>query len=149
MKTKLVKNRLLVIHGPNINLFGIRDVAIYGKESLASINRQITSLAKSNNFDCKIFQSNIEGEIVDALQQSKDETDGVIINAGAYSHYSIAIRDAIEAICLPCIEVHSSNIFKREEFRRKSIISEVCAGSIVGFGKDSYFLAIHAMINLL
>ena len=149
MKNKLVKNRLLVIHGPNINLFGIRDVAIYGKESFASINRQITSVAKNNNFDCKIFQSNIEGEIVDVLQQTRNETDGIIINAGAYSHYSIAIRDAIEAVCLPCIEVHCSNIFKREQFRKKSIISEVCAGSIIGFGKDSYFLAINAMVNLL
>ncbi len=149
MKNKIVKNRLLIIHGPNINLFGIRDVEIYGKESFSSINRQITAVAIENGFDCRIFQSNHEGEIVDALQQAKDEVDAIIINAGAYSHYSIAIRDAIEAICLPCIEVHCSNIFQRESFRNKSIISQVCAGSIVGFGKDSYFLAIKAVKNLL
>lgn len=149
MKNKLVRNRLLVIHGPNINLFGVRDVAIYGKESFSSINRQIVLVAKQEGFDCKIFQSNHEGEIVDAVQQSKDETDAIIINAGAYSHYSIAIRDAIEAVCLPCVEVHCSNIFKREEFRKKSVISEVCAGTIIGFGKESYFLAIKAIEKLL
>ena len=149
MKNKLIKNKLLVVHGPNINLFGMRDVATYGKEDLSSINLQISTIAKKYNFDCKIFQSNHEGEIVDALQQSKNDVDGVIINAGAYSHYSIAIRDAIEAICLPCIEVHCYNVFKREGFRRNSVISEVCVGSIVGFGKHSYFLAIKAMENLI
>ena len=149
MKNKLVKSRLLIIHGPNINLFGVRDVAIYGKESLSSINRQIVNIARNSGFDCKIFQSNHEGEIIDAIQQSKEEADAIIINAGAYSHYSIAIRDAIEAVCLPCIEVHCSNIFKREEFRKKSMISEVCAGVIAGFGKESYFLAIKAMESLV
>lgn len=145
MKNKLVKNKIIVIHGPNMNLFGSRDVVVYGKESLLSINRQITSFANSLNLDCRIFQSNHEGEIVDAIQQSKDEVDGLIINAGAYSHYSIAIRDAIEAVRLPCVEVHCSNIFKRESFRKNSVISDVCVGSIVGFGKDSYFLAIRAI----
>lgn len=149
MKNKLVKNRILIIHGPNINLFGIRDISIYGKESLSSINVQISSFAKSCGFDCKIFQSNHEGEIVDVIQQAKEEADGIIINAGAYSHYSIAIRDAIEAVCLPCVEVHCSNIFKREKFRKNSIISDVCVGSIIGFGKNSYFLAIKAMERIL
>ncbi len=149
MKNKLVKNRILIIHGPNINLFGIRDISIYGKESLSSINVQISSFAKSCGFDCKIFQSNHEGEIVDVIQQAKEEADGIIINAGAYSHYSIAIRDAIEAVCLPCVEVHCSNIFKREKFRKNSIISDVCVGSIIGFGKNSYFLAMKAMERIL
>ena len=148
MKNKLVKKKLLIVHGPNINLFGVRDVAIYGKESFLEINKQITAFAKELGFECRIFQSNNEGDIVDALQQSSGEVEGIIINAGAYSHYSIAIRDAIEAVCLPCIEVHCSNIFKREDFRKKSIISEVCVGTIVGFSKYSYFLAIRAMENL-
>ena len=148
MKNKIIKNNILVVHGPNINLFGVRNVAIYGKESFSVINRQITAIAKKNDLDCKIFQSNHEGEIVDVLQQAKDDVDGIIINAGAFSHYSYAIRDALEAICLPCIEVHCSNIFKREEFRKKSVISDVCMGSIVGFGKYSYFLAITAIKNL-
>lgn len=148
MKNKIIKNNILVVHGPNINLFGDRNVAVYGKDTFLLINRQITAIAKKNDLDCKIFQSNHEGEIVDVLQQAKDDVDGIIINAGAFSHYSYAIRDALEAICLPCVEVHCSNIFKREEFRKKSVISDVCVGSIVGFGKYSYFLAIKAMKNL-
>ena len=148
MKNKLNKNSILIIHGPNINLLGTRPTAIYGKDSFSNLNRDIAVLANQLNLDCKIFQSNHEGEIVDAIQQSKNDVDGLIINAGAYTHYSIAIRDALEAVCLPCVEVHCSNLFKREEFRKRSVISDVCAGSIIGFGKDSYFLAMRAMKNL-
>lgn len=149
MKNKIVKNNLLIIHGPNLNLLGGCDVEIHGKESFSLINRQLTVFAKTNGFECKIFHSNHEGDIVDVLQQAKDEVDVIIINAGAYSHYSIAIRDAIEAVCLPCVEVHCNNIFKRESFRNTSIISTVCVGSVVGFGKYSYFLAIEAAKNLI
>ena len=109
----------------------------------------MNSFAKKFNFDCEIFQTNHEGEIIDAIGQARDAVDAVILNAGAYSHYSIAIRDAIAAIHIPCIEVHCSNIFGRESFRSNSVISSVCAGTISGFGKYSYFLAIFALKNIL
>lgn len=144
-----MKKKILIIHGPNINLIGARETAIYGKEPISSINQQLTVFAKKFNFDCEIFQTNHEGEIVDAIVQAREEVDAIVLNAGAYSHYSIAIRDAIAAVRTPCIEVHCSNIYGRESFRNKSIISPVCAGTIVGFGKYSYFLAVFALKNML
>ena len=149
MKNKLAKKKILVIHGPNINLIGVRETAIYGKENISVINQQLAVFAKKFNFDCEIFQTNHEGEIVDAIGQAREKVDAIILNAGAYSHYSLAIRDAIAAIHTPCIEVHCSNIYARESFRNKSLISAVCAGTIVGFGKYSYFLAIFALKNIL
>ncbi len=149
MKNKLVKKKILIIHGPNINLIGSRETTIYGKETIAEINQQIAAFAKKFNFDCEIFQTNHEGEIVDAIGQSREKFDAIILNAGAYSHYSLAIRDAIAAIHLPCIEVHCSNIYSRESFRNNSVISAVCAGTISGFGKYSYFLALFAIKNLV
>ena len=136
---------MLLIHGPNINLIGSREVAIYGSEDLAEINQQIVNFAKELSIECRIFQTNSEGEIIDAIQQANDEIDAIVLNAGAYSHYSIAIRDAITSVRKPCIEVHCSNIYGRESFRSTSIIAGVCAGSIVGFGKNSYFLALQAI----
>lgn len=137
-----MKKKVLVIHGPNINMLGERETSIYGKESLESINRQIIEWAENLNFECEIYQSNHEGDIIDKLHSAKDEMDGVVLNAGAYTHYSYAIRDAIAAIKIPTIEVHLSNIHAREEFRHKSVLAPACAGQISGFGKYSYMLAL-------
>lgn len=149
MKNRIIAKKILVIHGPNVNLLGIRETSIYGKESITSINQQIAEKANEIGLDCVVFQSNSEGNIIDAIQQAREEVDGIVINAGAYTHYSVAIRDAIAAIHIPCVEVHCSNIYNREEFRSKSVITPVCAGSIVGFGKYSYFLAVSAIKNLI
>lgn len=149
MKNRIIRKKILVIHGPNVNLLGIRETSIYGKESISSINQQLTKKANEIGLECVVFQSNSEGSIIDAIQQAREEVDGIVINAGAYTHYSIAIRDAIAAIHIPCVEVHCSNIYNREDFRSKSVITPVCAGSIVGFGKYSYFLAISAIKDLI
>ena len=141
--------RVIIIHGPNINLLGVRETAIYGKESFSSVNEQIARVAQELNLKCAIFQSNHEGEIVDTIQQAAGEFDGIIINAGAYSHYSYAIRDAIASVKTPCIEVHCSNVYNREEFRKNLVIAPVCAGQIAGFGKYSYLLALSAMKDLI
>lgn len=137
--------KILVIHGPNLNLLGEREPGIYGDESYESVNNDIIEHAISKQFHCEVFQSNNEGEIIDTLHLARKSFDGVIINAGAYTHYSYAIRDAIAAIRIPVIEVHISNISARDEFRSKSVIAPVCAGSICGFGKDSYILAVDAL----
>ncbi len=137
-----MKKKVLVIHGPNINMLGERETSIYGKESFENINRQISEWADDLNFECEIYQSNHEGDIIDKLHSAKDEMDGVVLNAGAYTHYSYAIRDAIAAIKIPTIEVHLSNIHAREEFRHKSVLAPACAGQISGFGKYSYMLAL-------
>ena len=141
--------RVIIIHGPNINLLGVRETAIYGKESFSSVNEKIARVAQELNLKCAIFQSNHEGEIVDTIQQAAGEFDGIIINAGAYSHYSYAIRDAIASVKTPCIEVHCSNVYNREEFRKNLVIAPVCAGQIAGFGKYSYLLALSAMKELI
>lgn len=145
----MIKRKILVIHGPNINLVGEREASVYGKESFSLINQEITEHANSLGLDCVTFHSNIEGEIINKLHDARSEFDGIVINAGAYTHYSYAIRDAITAIKIPCIEVHFSNIYGREEFRSKSVIAAVCAGHIAGFGKYSYFLAINGLLNIL
>lgn len=144
-----LKKKVLVIHGPNINMLGDRETAIYGKETFESINHQIEKHAVVNGLECEIFHSNVEGEIVDRIQQAKDTFDGIVLNAGAYSHYSIAIRDAISSVKMPTVEVHMSNIFAREDFRRNSVLAEVCAGQICGFGKYSYFLALDGLKQIL
>lgn len=141
--------KILVLLGPNLNMIGIREKDIYGVETAESINLQIIKKAKDKGFLCDIFQSNWEGALIDKIHDSKDKYNGIIINAGALSHYSIAIRDAITCIKIPCIEVHMSNIYAREEYRKKSVISEVCTGQIVGFGKNVYLLAIEAMHDLI
>lgn len=144
-----MKKKILVIQGPNINLIGERETTVYGNESIDKINDEIVEYAKKFNMDADIYQSNIEGELVTKIQQARKEYDGVIINAGAYTHYSIAIRDAIAAIKIPCIEVHFSNINAREEFRKVSVIAPVCAGSIIGFGKFSYLLAVKGIAEFI
>ena len=144
-----MRKRVLVIHGPNINLVGEREPGIYGKESFESINNEIRAYAEALGFECEIFQSNSEGAIIDKLQACRQEVDGVVANMGAYTHYSIAIRDAIASIRIPCIEVHISNVHSREEFRRVSVIAPVCAGQICGFGKYSYLLALEGLKHII
>ncbi|WP_346354178.1 type II 3-dehydroquinate dehydratase [Azotosporobacter soli] len=141
--------RLLVIHGPNLNMLGRREPAIYGSATLDDINQRIKEAAAQRGLQVDCLQSNLEGEIVSAIQQAHPSYHGIIINAAAYTHYSIAIRDALASVPLPAIEIHLSNIYKREEFRHHSVISSVVAGQICGFGGDGYLLALEAMVRLL
>ena len=141
--------KLLVLLGPNLNMIGIREKSIYGSETASEINSQIISKAKSKGIMCEIYQSNWEGALIDKIHEAKDIYDGIVLNAGALSHYSIALRDAIACVRIPCIEVHMSNIYAREDYRRKSVISDVCTGQITGFGKNVYFLAIDAICNIM
>ncbi|MDP9017646.1 MAG: type II 3-dehydroquinate dehydratase [Candidatus Eremiobacteraeota bacterium] len=140
--------RLTIIHGPNLNLLGTREPEMYGRTTLEEINVQIQAFAMTLSATVHISQSNHEGEIIDALHAARQQADVVIINPGAYTHYSYAIADAVSAIGIPVIEVHLSNIFARETFRRTSVIAPVCIGSIAGFGPDSYILAMRAAAAL-
>ena len=141
--------KICLIHGPNINFTGIREKGVYGTLTFDKINEEIRKKADELDFEVEIFQSNHEGAIIDKIQECYGSKDGIIINPGAYTHYSYAIRDAIAAVKIPVIEVHMSNIHKREEFRHHSVISPVCAGQIAGFGKESYILGLHALKNIL
>ena len=141
--------KVLVLMGPNLNLVGVREKGIYGNESADSINLQIEAYAKKLDFEVEIFQSNWEGALVDKIQEARNAFDGVVINAGALTHYSYALRDAIASVHIPFVEVHMSNIYTREEFRHHSVISPVCAGQIAGFGKTSYFLGMEALKDLM
>jgi 3-dehydroquinate dehydratase-2 len=145
----MLRHKVLVLHGPNLDLLGERETGIYGRDSLENINAGIIRFAQDLGLDCEVHQSNSEGAIIDLLHSARGRFDGVVINAAAYTHYSIAIRDAIAAIRIPCIEVHMSNVYAREEFRHTSVIAPVCAGSISGFGKNSYMLAIYGLKDLL
>lgn len=140
--------RVCVIHGPNLNLLGKREPEIYGAATLDDINRQMTVLADELGLTLHILQSNSEGEIVTAIQEAGERADVLVINAGAYTHTSLAIADAIQGVCLPAIEVHLSNIFARESFRHHSFLSRVCVGQICGFGAASYLLALRAAQQL-
>lgn len=140
--------KILVIHGPNLNLLGERETSIYGVNTLDSINEEIIEHAKKYEFKCDTYQSNSEGDIIDVLHESRKKYDGVVINAGAYTHYSYAIRDAIAAIKIPVVEVHISNIQARDEFRNQSVIAPVCKGQISGFDKNSYILGVDALYYL-
>ncbi|NPA55465.1 MAG: type II 3-dehydroquinate dehydratase [Epsilonproteobacteria bacterium] len=141
--------KIVVIQGPNLNMLGIREQNIYGAMKLEDIHNQMKAVAEQNGFDIEFFQSNLEGEIVDKIQECLGDADGIIINPAAYTHTSIAIRDALRAVQLPTIEVHISNIAAREEFRKKSLISDICAGTIAGFGPFSYHLGMIGMIQIL
>ena len=141
--------KILVLLGPNLNMVGIREKGIYGNESADSISDQIMEYAKDIGFSADIYQSNHEGDLIDKIHFGKDIYDGVVINAAALTHYSYALRDAIASIKIPFVEVHMSNIHAREEFRHTSVISPVCVGQIAGFGKNSYFLAISALKELV
>ena len=142
--------KILVMLGPNLNMVGTREKNIYGEENADTINQDIKSFAEDAGFECDIFQSNHEGDLIDKIHSTLGVYDGVVLNAGALTHYSYALRDAIASVtAVPFIEVHMSNVHKREEFRHKSVISAVCAGVICGFGKDSYRLGIEALKGLI
>lgn len=141
--------KIVVIQGPNLNMLGIREQNIYGPMKLEDIHSQMEGYAKQNGTEVEFFQSNLEGEIVDRIQECIDDADGIIINPAAYSHTSIAIRDAISAVRIPIIEVHISNIYAREEFRHTSLVAPVCTGQISGFGPFSYHLAMIAVSQIL
>lgn len=141
--------KIVVIQGPNLNMLGHREQNIYGGMKLEEIHSQLENVAKQNGFEIEFFQSNLEGEIVDKVQECLGDADGIIINPAAYTHTSIAIRDAISAVSLPAIEVHISNIYRREEFRQKSMIAPVCTGQISGFGPFGYHLAMISMMQML
>jgi len=141
--------KIVVIQGPNLNMLGIREKNIYGPMKLEDIHAQMKGFADQNNIEIEFFQSNLEGEIVDRIQECIGDADGIIINPAAYTHTSIAIRDAISAVALPVLEVHLSNIYQREEFRHKSLITPVCAGQILGMGPFGYHLAMVGMAQIL
>lgn len=143
------KRKILVLHGPNLNLLGKREPKIYGRLTLDQINRKIQALAGELGVEVEARQSNSEGELVDWIQQAPKEFGALVINAGAYTHSSIALRDALTAAGIPAVEVHLSNIYKREEFRKRSLIAEVVVGQIAGFGVNSYLLGLRAAVILL
>ena len=138
---------LLIINGPNLNLLGQREPKIYGKKTLQDILDDVYLYSKNHNINIEAFQSNHEGEIVDMIQKSNDLYQGLIINPGALSHYSISIRDAISSISIPTVEVHLSNIFIREKFRNHSVISDVCSKMVVGLGSNGYKIAVGYFIK--
>lgn len=142
-------NRVLVLHGPNLNLLGMREPEVYGTITLADINAALEKRAAELGLEITVVQTNHEGNLVDAIQQSQGKYGCIIINPAAFTHYSIAIRDALAGVAVPAIEVHLSNIYKREEFRHHSVISPVAVGQIAGFGADSYMLALEAADRLL
>ena len=138
--------KILVIHGPNLNLLGKRKPEVYGNMNLEKINEEIKKFAKNNNLDIEIIQSNEEGEIVDVIQKAEN-CSSIVINPGGYTHTSVAIRDAIEAVEVPTVEVHLSNIYAREDFRHKSISAPVCVGQISGLGWYGYILALEYLVR--
>ena len=141
--------KIVVIQGPNLNMLGIREQQVYGPMKLEQIHVQMKEFATQNGIEVEFFQSNLEGEIVDKVQECYGEAQGIIINAAAYTHTSIAIRDAISAVNIPTIEVHISNIHRREEFRKTNMIAPVCSSSIVGFGPFGYHLAMVGMLQIM
>jgi 3-dehydroquinate dehydratase II len=148
-RNKPAMKRLLVIHGPNLHLLGQREPGVYGTVTLAGINAQLKKLAAKHKFSLTVMQSNIEGKIVDAIGKTGGRFAGILINPAAYTHTSVAIRDALAAVNLPAVEVHLSNTHTREEFRHTSLISPVVKGTIMGFGPHSYYLGLEALIELV
>ncbi len=145
MIPRMAGKKVLVLLGPNLNLVGVREKSIYGTETAESINADIRRAAEEKGYECEIFQSNYEGALIDKIHEARGTADAIILNAGALTHYSYALRDAIAAVRLPCVEVHMSNIHAREAFRHQSVIAAVCVGQIAGFGKTSYLLALDAL----
>ncbi len=141
--------KIVVIQGPNLNMLGVREQNIYGPMKLEQIHEQMKEVASQNGVEIEFFQSNLEGEIVDKIQECYGEAQGIIINAAAYTHTSIAIRDAIAAVTIPTIEVHISNIYRREDFRQTNMIAPVCASSVIGFGPFGYHLAMMGMLQIM
>ena len=142
-------NKIIILNGPNLNLLGEREKEKYGNITLEDIDNSCKEFAKKNNFDLSLFQSNIEGELVEEIQKARKEHHGLIINAGAYTHTSVAIHDALKVLNIPIVELHITNIYNREEFRHKSLISELATGILCGFGSSSYIMALQAMKNYL
>lgn len=140
-------NRILILNGPNLNLQGRRDREVYGTGTFGELLESLRGLYPQTEFE--LVQSNIEGELIDAVQRSEESFDGVVLNAGGYTHTSVALRDAIAAVSTPVVEVHISSILAREEFRHVSMIAPVCRGSIMGFGLDSYRLGVEALNEIL
>jgi len=141
--------KILLLHGPNLNLLGAREPAIYGTLTLEGINARLQRVAEENGCELRVFQSNSEGALVDAIHDARNWADGIVINPGAYSHYSIALRDALAAVKLPTIEVHLSNVHAREEFRQRLVLTPVCVGMICGLGWRSYLYGLLALIEIL
>lgn len=141
--------KLLIINGPNLNMLGVREPEKYGMLSLGDIDKELHAYSFELGIDIETFQSNVEGEIIDKIHKAIGLFDGFLINAGGYTHTSVAIRDAISAVGLPCVEIHMTNIHAREEFRHKSLIAPVCIGQISGFGKESYKLGLKALYDYL
>jgi 3-dehydroquinate dehydratase-2 len=144
----VVSTRILYLNGPNLNLLGTREPATYGTETLSDIEAAVRALAEKHSAEIDFRQSNAEGQLIDWIQEARGLHDVIVLNAGAYTHTSIAIRDAISACQVPSIEIHLSNVHAREEFRRHSFLAPVCTGVISGFGSSSYLLALHAALDL-
>lgn len=140
---------ILVIHGPNLNMLGQREPEVYGSLTMDEINQRLQNYASGQDIDLRVFQSNHEGSLIDALHDAMDWADGIVFNPGAYTHTSYALRDAISAVGLPIIEVHMSNVHKRESFRHRSLLASVCLGQVVGFGWRSYLLGLQALQSYL
>ncbi len=141
--------KILVINGVNMNMLGVREPEKYGRMTLAELEDKIRGYAQTLNVEVDTYQSNIEGEIVEKIQQSRGVYDGIVLNAAAYTHTSVAIRDAISAAELPVVEIHMTNIHSREDFRKKSLIAPVCIGQISGFGENSYILGLKGLVDCL
>ena len=141
--------KILVLHGPNLNMLGTREPEIYGKTTLEQINDRLRGFAANLDSEVETFQSNSEGDLIDIIQKKSVAIDGLIVNLGAYTHYSIALRDAISGLAKPTIEVHLSNIYVREPFRHVSVTASVCRGMITGLGWRGYLLALEALVGLL
>lgn len=139
--------KVLVINGPNLNMLGIREPGVYGSENLEALYKMLREKAEKLCVEIEFFQSNTEGAIIDAIHSAYGKTDAIVINPGAYTHYSYAIHDAIKAVGIPTVEVHISNIHKREEFRHKSVTAPACVGQICGFGLFGYILGLEAALN--
>lgn len=141
--------KILLLHGPNLNLLGEREPDVYGSKKLLEINQEITAFCKINDIEISIIQSNHEGVLIDAIHDARNWASGIVINPGGLTHTSVSLRDAISSIKIPVIEVHLSNVHRREEFRQKSYISAVCLGTITGFGWNSYLLGIRALMGFV
>ena len=142
-------DKIIILNGPNLNLLGEREKEKYGNITLRDIENNCKEFAKKNNINLSLFQSNIEGELVEEIQKARKEQNGLIINAGAYTHTSVAIHDALKVLKIPIVELHITNIYNREEFRHKSLISKLATGILCGFGAKGYIMALEAMKNYI